>query len=129
MMNVKIQSNLKNDLELYFRLLPNVAIGVQEFEQDGTHTAMFTIDFKELHKVVTKKENVTITPNKQDLSVNANLVGLVGLYRNNGTSFQKIADRLNKDGYKTSRGGKLNKMQVSRLYEKYLKESNKKLEK
>ena len=88
---------------------------------------MFTIDYRQLQKVVTNgNKNVT---KKQDLSVNKSLIARVGLYRNKGLSYQKIADKLNNEGFRTSRRNKLNRMQVMRLYKQYQDEGKKLLKK
>lgn len=123
---ITIQSADKRDIDLFFDLIgERVGKRLQRFEAKGTHTAMFEIDFRELQKIVTNgNENVT---KKQDLSKNSNLCAVVGLYRKSGLSFQKIADKLNAEGYTNSRNRKFNKMQVSRLYDKYMQETKKEL--
>jgi len=69
-----------------------------------------------------KEELKTYEP-KQDLSVNETLKLATFIMRKEGLSFQKIADTLNKEGYKNSRNNPLDAMQTSRLYKKYLAEN------
>lgn len=111
---ITIQSTKKADLDLFFQLLGDrVGRGKQEWDKDGNHTCMFTLNFKELQRVVTNaKGNVT---KKQDLSINKELIKRVKRYRKSGLSFQKVADKLNSEGFKNSRGNKLNRMQVCRM--------------
>lgn len=125
---ITIQSKDSRDIDLFFTLLGDrVGKGKKQFENDGTHTCMFTIDYRQLQKVVTNgNKNVT---KKQDLSVNKSLIARVGLYRNKGLSYQKIADKLNNEGFRTSRRNKLNRMQVMRLYKQYQDEGKKLLKK
>lgn len=79
---------------------------------------------KELIKEVNRLKKIIedLQQPKQDKSKNVELVGLVGLYKSNGLSYQKIADKLNMDGYTNSRNNQFNKMQIKRLYDLYLKE-------
>jgi len=71
-----------------------------------------------------KKELLQKGP-KQDLSVNKELVVAIRVYRQNGHTFQQIADRLNERNFRNSRGNKLNSMQVKRLFDKHQKELSK----
>ena len=64
---------------------------------------------------------------KQDLSINKELVVAIQIYRQNGQTFQQIADRLNERSFRNSRGNKLNSMQVKRLFDKHQKEIKKRL--
>lgn len=122
---IKIESTDKRDIDLFFQLLPSVGIGVQRFSQKGNNVAMFQLDFKKLHQLVTNQRNIT----KQDTSINTSLISIVGLYRNSGMTFQEIGDKMNEEGYTNSRGNQLNKMQVNRLYKKYEEEQKKLLKK
>ena len=116
-MTLHLQSNDERDIELFFELLsPNIAIGLNQFEVNSTKNATFRMNFRELQKCVTNPKNVTPILPKQDLSVNADLVEVIAAHRKAGLSFQEIAYRMNKEGYRNSRGNMLNKMQVSRLY-------------
>jgi len=131
---IKIQSKDKADIELFLELVPNVATkksNTEPFEVKGVYTSLFEVDFKALHKNVTfkrkknnKKNNVTKKKKvlKQDNKKNVKLSGVVGLYRTSGLSYQKIADKMNKEGYTNSRGSKIDKQQVFRLYQKYQQE-------
>ncbi len=60
---------------------------------------------------------------KQDLSINKELILVIQAYRQNGLTFQQIADRLNEKNFRNSRGNKLNTMQVKRLFDKHKKEA------
>ena len=138
---IRIQSDDKESIDLFFELLGKgiVAKGSdsESFEGGGVHTAIFKLDFKGLQKAVTikkkrKTKNVTKPqkrPLKQDNKKNVKLTGVVGLYRSRGMSYQKIADKMNDDGYTNSRGLAICKQQVYRLYEKYKKEEIKLLKK
>lgn len=129
-MKVHLVSKTGEDqIDLFFTLLSkSIAINKSQFtKDDGEAHAVFDLDFNKLQKTVTnKRKKVTL---KQDLSVNGELSARIGLYRKNGLSFQKIADKMNLEGFKTSRKNKLNRMQVLRLYRDYEKEQNIKLKK
>ena len=128
-MKVHLISKNQAEVDLYFSLLSNsIAIDKTEFtHENGEIHTLFLMDFKKLQKTVTnKRKKVTL---KQDLSVNTELVARVGLYRNGGLSFQKIADKMNAEGFKSSRKNKLNKMQVHRLYQDYRAEEQDELKK
>lgn len=128
-MKVHLISNKKDEIELFFTLLSKtIAINKTQFtKDDGEVHAIFDMDFKKLQRTVTnKRKKVTL---KQDLSVNAKLAARVGLYRSNGLSFQKIADKMNREGFRNSRKNKLNKMQVQRFYKEYQKEVKSELKK
>lgn len=111
---ITIQSTDERDIDLFFTLLGDkVGTEKKQWKNKRTHTCIFRLDFRELQKNVTnKKDNVT---KKQNLSINKDLISRIELYRGNGLSFQRIADKMNAQGFKNSRGNKLNKMQVSRL--------------
>lgn len=138
---VRIQSDDKESIDLFFELLGKgiVAKGsdASTFEGGGVHTAIFKLDFKGLQKAVTNKNKSKakiVTKKryrifKQDARKNVKLSGLVGLYRSNGMSYQKIADKLNKAGHTNSRGLKISRQQVYRLNEQYKKEQLKLLKK
>ncbi len=126
---IRIQSDDKESIDLFFELLGKgiVAKGSdsESFEGGGVHTAIFKLDFRGLQKVVKKRKKIKKTRSrvfKQDVRKNVKLSGVVGLYRSRGMSFQKISDKMNADGYTNSRGLKMNRQQVYRLYEKYKKE-------
>ena len=125
-MQVHIQSDNEEEIKLFFSLLSeSIAIELETFEAKGKHNAMFQLDFRELQKLVTNQTNVT----KQDININSTLIGVIGLYRSQGQTFEEIAERMNKEGYRNSRNNKLNKMQVNRLYKKYQEEVKAKLKK
>jgi len=134
---IKIQSKSKADIELFFELVPDVATkksSAKPFEVKGVYTSLFEVDFKGLQKNVTnKKKNKNVTKKKkvlkQDTKKNVKLSGVVGLYRTSGLSYQKIADKMNKEGYTNSRGAKIDKQQVFRLYQKYQEEEIKLIKK
>jgi len=129
---VRVQSEKKEDIDLYLELLSGSAKKINRFDVEGLYTATFRVDFRALHKIVTNKSNVTNIKGKvkkQDTSINKELSALVGLYKSNGKSLQVIADKLNKDGFTNSRGNKINKEQVNRLYKKYKAEAEKGLKK
>ena len=130
-MKVHLISNRgEEEIDLFFELLSkDIAINKSQFtkEADGEGHAIFDLDFKKLQKTVSnRRKNVTL---KQNLSVNKTLIARIGLYRKNGLSFQKIADKLNAEGFLNSRKNKLNRMQVIRLHDKYLIEEKTKLKK
>ena len=123
-MIVHIESKDQEEIQLFFDLLSkSIAIELETFEAKGKHNAMFKLNFKKLQQLVTNQTNVT----KQDVNINSTLIGVIGLYRSQGQTFQEIAKRMNKEGYKNSRNNALNKMQVSRLYKKYQEEAKAKL--
>lgn len=57
---------------------------------------------------------------KQDLSVNDAIIIEIIKLRKKGSTYEKIAKKLNKKGFRNSRGNKLNMVQIGRLYKKYL---------
>lgn len=136
---IRIQSESKSDIELFFDLVEGVATkgsDTKPFEGGGVYTSVFEVDFKALHKNVTnkkkrKKKKVTKKNKvlKQDNKKNVKLSGIVGLYRSRGMSYQKIADKMNEEGYTNSRNLKIGKQQVFRLYEQYKQEEVKLLSK
>jgi len=136
---IKIQSNSKEDIDLFFELLGGESISAspdcKPFEVKGTWTSLFEIDFKALHKNVTikNKKNKNVTKRKrvlkQDTSKNPHLIGVAGLYASSGLSMAKIAEKMNKEGYKNSRGNEINKEQVQRWLKKYRDEEAKLLKK
>ena len=139
-MTIRIQSDNKEDIELFFDLIGTgiVAKGsdAESFEGGGVHTSIFNLDFRGLQKAVTikkskKASNVTKRNRvlKQDNKKNVQLVGIVGLYASRGMSMAAIAAKMNKEGYKNSRGNDFNKQQVFRLLKKYRQEEAKLLQK
>ena len=136
---IKIQSESKADIDLFFELLGGENISrspdCSPFEVKGTWTSLFELDFKALQKNVTirnkKKKNVTKKKRliKQDISKNSFLSATAGLYASGGMSMQKIADKMNKEGHKNSRGNKINKEQVQRWLKKYRAEEAKLMKK
>lgn len=69
------------------------------------------------------KDELAPYKSKQDLSINQELKAKIFKYRSKKLSYQKIADKLNKKGYKSSRGNSIGVMQVSRLLKKYKEEN------
>jgi len=132
---IKIESKSKADIDLFFELLGGENISrspdASPFEVKGTWTSLFELDFKALQKNVTikNKKNKNVTKRKrvvkQDISRNSYLAATAGLYASSGMSMQKIADKMNKDGHKNSRGNKINKEQVQRWLKKYRAEEAK----
>jgi len=132
---IKIQSDSKADIDLFFELLGGQNISrspdASPFEVKGTWTSLFELDFKALQKNVTikNKKNKNVTNRKrivkQDISKNSYLSATAGLYASSGLSMQKVADKMNKEGHKNSRGNKINKEQVQRWLKKYRAEEAK----
>jgi len=121
---VTVQSKDKRDIELFFDLLgDNVGKGVKAWEHDGKHTSMFVFDFRALQKNLKSKRvneevkivEVEVLKKKQDLTKNKELEKNIKKYRRKGLSFGKIADKMNAEGFRSSRGNKLNRMTVYRL--------------
>lgn len=114
-----IHANSKNrkEIEALLNLIPKrLFTKLTTFKKgNGLHCLRCEINLDGLEKAVNAK--------KQDLKINTNLVGVIGIYRNAGMSFQDIANKMNEEGYTNSRGNALNKMQVSRLYKQYQIES------
>lgn len=128
---IKIQSERKGDIELFFDLLDKSIVAKESdgepFFAGGTYTSIFELDFKALQKIVTFKKNIKNVTKvvKQDNSKNVALSAVAGLYASNGMVMEKIAEKMNADGYTNSRGRKINKQQVFRLLKKYRKEEAK----
>jgi len=81
-----------------------------------------SIENEALKKEIEELNNQLIKASpKQNLEVNKLLISAIQMYRMRGMSFQKIANKLNEDNYKNSRGNPLNSMQVKRLFDKHSK--------
>jgi len=128
---ITLQSKDKRDLELFFDILdPSIAKGLKQWESDKVnetgdkhkvHTSIFSLDFKALRKYLKEKRvevevEVEVLKKKQDLSKNKALIEKIKEYREKGFSFSKIADEMNMEGLRNSRGNRFNKMTVSRLF-------------
>lgn len=149
MLKIHLQTSRKDDIELFFYLLPNITIDLKEFEAKGVYNAIFQANFYKIKEVVTIKENVTgvkqvieqeeikrlkkeneklraeiqrISSPKQDTRKNVELSAIIGLYHSSGLSLQSIAEKLNKEGRTNSRNKPFNKMTVQRLLKKYKQE-------
>ena len=137
---IRIQSKSKEDIELFFDLtgkgVASKGSDTEAFYMKGVYTSIFELDFRGLQKIVTNKKNKKLKnvtkrnkPLKQDIKKNVSLSALVGLYYSTGMSMQKIAEKMNKEGHKNSRGNEINKQQVFRLLKKYQAEETKLLKK
>lgn len=116
-MTIHLQASNQQEITQFFELLsPSIATQLQEAKTSNEYHAIFELDFAALQQRIQRQRN------KQDVTVNKNLIGVIGLYRASGTSFQGIADKMNEEGYRNSRGLLLNKTQVRRLHQQYLEE-------
>lgn len=150
MLKVQIYSKTKAEIDKFLNLFEDrKMIGLDYWTYEDDHILDFKLNapFHLKEEKVTNQKNVTdkkelgameqelkeeiqrlnniiedLKKPKQDKSKNAQLIALVGLYKNSGLSYQKTADKLNNEGYTNSRNNPLNKMQVKRLYDLYLKE-------
>ncbi len=93
----------------------------QDFENNPLNDLANEIKNLKAKNKKLKKRLKALKP-KQDLSVNEILKAEIVLLKKKKYSYERIAERLNKKGYKNSRGNDLNKMQVNRLHKQYLKE-------
>ena len=116
-MTIHLQASNQQEITQFFELLsPSIATSLQESETSNEYHATFELDFAALQQRIEQRRR------KQDTTVNKNLIGVIGLYRASGNSFQAIADKMNNEGYRNSRGRLLNKTQVRRLHQQYLEE-------
>lgn len=68
-----------------------------------------------------KLGTIALMKKAQDNPNNKMATALIVPLRENGMSFQKIADRLNENGFKTSTGKQFSNAQVLILYDRYIK--------
>lgn len=94
----------------------------QDFEQNEIKNLIENIQQLKLENKQIKERLKNYSP-KQDLKINEGLKQSITSFRKEGMSFQKIANYLNEEGFKNSRGSVLNSMLVSRLYKKSLLEN------
>lgn len=117
-MTIHLQASNQQEISQFFDLLsPSIATRLQESKTSNQYHATFELDFAALQQRIEQRRQ------KQDTTINKNLIGVIGLYRASGNSFQAIADKMNDEGYRNSRGRLLNKTQVRRLHQQYLKEA------
>ena len=116
-MTIHLQAKTQKEITQFFELLsPSIATSLKESKTHNQYHTTFELDFAALQQRIERRNR------KQDTTVNKNLIGVIGLYRAAGNSFQAIADKMNGEGYRNSRGLLLNKTQVRRLHQQYLEE-------
>ena len=104
----------KNQRELFLRLLP-ILKNVQNIGKTGT---MGDLDFEKVEFYYHCAQQYGISSKNSDLNKRLAAEKAVQL-RKDGKTLQQIADWLNKNLYKTSRGKLYKKMQVKRLLDEY----------
>ena len=116
-MTIHLQAKTQKEIAQFFELLsPSIATSLKESKTNNQYHTIFELDFAALQQRIEQRRK------KQDITINKNLIGVIGLYRVSGNSFQVIADKMNNEGYRNSRGRLLNKTQVRRLHQQYLEE-------
>ena len=106
----------KNQRELFLRLLP-ILKNVQEIGKTGT---MGDLDFEKVEFFYHCAQQYGVTEKNNNLNKRLAAEQAIQL-RKKGKTLQQIADWLNKNLYKTSRGKPFRKMQVKRLLDEYEK--------